>query len=244
MRRLQLSASLLTFLDVLEYVEAGLSADEETKDLAKPFHEELGGWEGVFKKEREGRRGVTRAEAVLAVRNAQLDGHTLKFGASVLAEAGGDRKGAFFRRFFTVAPSSFVRQPLRKQCEHTLHVVLAEIDKLDKKSPLRAFGGSLGDMAKAALKALDARNKAKADRTTGGNDVDEWKEGVNALLLTTYAELLKIAADKGYSRAWADSFFPSDSAGASDAAAPGDAGAPGEAAGGAAPAAGGPQKEP
>ena len=103
-----------------------------------------------------------------------------------------------------------MRQPLRKQCETTLNVVIAELDKLDPKHALRAFTSPLSTLAKAALKALDVRNKAKAERTMSSNDVDEWKEGVNALRLTTYAELLKIAAEKGYGRAWADSFFPVD----------------------------------
>ena len=64
------------------------------------------------------------------------------------------------------------------------------------------------------------RNKAKGERTTSSNDVEEWKDGVNALRLTTYAELLKIAAEKGYSRAWADSFFPADASALEEPAAP------------------------
>jgi hypothetical protein len=56
----------------------------------------------------------------------------------------GDRKSAFFRRFISAAPSQFVRQPLRKQCETTLNVVIAELDKLDPKHALRAFASPLG----------------------------------------------------------------------------------------------------
>lgn len=223
MRKIPLGAALLVFLEDLEYSEAALGADDETKDLAKPIHDELVGWEDVFKKERASRRNVIRAEAVVAVRNAQLDGKTQQFGASVLGEAGGDRKSPFFRRFFSIAPSSFVRQPLRKQCETTLNVVVVELDKLDKKHALRNFLSPLASLAKGALAALDARNKAKGERTMSSNDVDEWKEGVNALRLTTYAELLKLAAEKGYPRAWADSFFWSEGAGYAAAE---DAGAP------------------
>jgi hypothetical protein len=159
---------LLAFLDELEYIEAALSADDETKDLAKPFHDELTEWDAVFKKERAGRRGVIRADAVVAVRNAQLDGTTLKFGANVLAETGGDRKSSVFRRFFSVAPSQFVRQPLRKQCETTLNVVITELDKLDPKHTLRAFASPLSSLAKAALKALDARATVRNDASQGG----------------------------------------------------------------------------
>lgn len=212
MRKIPLSSSLSTFLDVLEYVEAALSADDETAELAKPFHEQIEEWEGVFKKERSGRRAVVRAEAVVAVRNARLDAITTRFGASVLAEAGGDRKSPYFRRFFTVAPSQVVRQPLRKQAEHTLHVFAAELEKLEKKHPLRAHLAPLTSLAKSALAALDERTKAKSERTMSANDVDEWKEGCNALLLSTYAELLKLAAEKGLGRAWPDSFFPSERA--------------------------------
>ena len=215
MRKLSPSAALLVYLESLEYSEAALAADDETSDLAGPFTDMLAEWEGIFKKEREGRRNVIRANATVAVRNAQLDAKTLRFGASALAEAGNDRKSPFFRRFFTTAPSVFVRTTLRKQCETTLNIFVVELDKLDKKHPLRAYIPPLTDLAKAALKALDVRNKVMSDRTMSANDVTEWKEGVNALCLSTYAELLKIASEKGYGRSWADTFFQTDS-GATD----------------------------
>jgi hypothetical protein len=226
MRKIPPTASLLTYLDDLDYSEAALSADEEAAELASPFRDEIEAWDGVFKGERQSRRSVIRSEAVVAVRNGQLDRYTLRFGASVLGEAGGDRKGTFFRRFFSVAPSQFVRQSLRKQCERTLHVMLVELEKLEPKHPLRVHAAPLEGFAKAALAALDARSKVKAERGIAANDVDEWKEGVNALRLTTYAELLKIAAEKGYGRAWADAFFPSDAGGATEAPEPPPAPAP------------------
>src|SRR3954462_3230110 len=105
---MSLSTSLLVYLDELEYIEAALSADKDTEDLAKPFHDEIVGWDVIFKKERTGRRNVVRADAVVGVRNAQVDTGTVKFGASALAEAGGDRTSPKFRRYFPVAPSQFV----------------------------------------------------------------------------------------------------------------------------------------
>jgi hypothetical protein len=46
---------------------------------------------------------------------------------------------------------------------------------------------------------------------TSANDVLEWKEGINALRLTTYAELLKISVEKGLPKSWVESFFrPAD----------------------------------
>jgi hypothetical protein len=225
-RKIPLSASLLTFLDDLEFTEAALSAHPETADFALPFREEIEAWEPIFKKEREGRRNVTRAEALVAVRNTQLDATTTRFGASALGEAGGDRKNASFRKFFPIAPSQFIRKPLRKQCEHTLNAMIPELDKLDKNHPLAAYSAPLAALAKDALKALDARSKAKAQRSLATSDVDEWKEGVNALRLTAHAELLKIAAENGFNRAWADAFFQSDPTAAGDDADPPPKGSP------------------
>jgi len=63
MKQMPVSRSLLSFLDELEYTEAALAADPDTADLVGPFHDAIGEWEGVFRKERVGRRDVTRAEA-------------------------------------------------------------------------------------------------------------------------------------------------------------------------------------
>ena len=216
MYRLSPSRSLLYYLDELDASEAALAADPLTAPLAAPFHDEIAAWEPIFKKERESRRGVIRAEAVVAVRNATLDGHTIQFGASVLASSGGDRKSPFFRRFFPTAPSAFVRKPLRKQCELTLHVVIAEVNKLAADHVLKPFATTLQGFAQAALDSLDARTTQKGLRAATTTDIEEWKEGVNTLRISTYAELLKLAAEHGRSRAWVNAFFRQETAGSSD----------------------------
>jgi len=208
MRRLQQSSSTIIFLEEIEYTDAALAADVLTAELGKPFVAAAESWESIFKAERQARRTVGRTEAVVSVRNGQLDVITTRFGAGVLSEAGADRASPFFRRFFPIAPSVLVRQPLRKQCEYTQNVVVEELSKLEGKAQgLKAFARPLETTAKAALAALDARSKAKAERAITHNDVDEWKEGINTLRLSTYAELLKIAIAEGYPRSWADNFF-------------------------------------
>lgn len=220
MRQLPISNGLLTFLDELEYTEAALSADPETVHLAAAFLEEITDWANVFQKERQARRAVTRCNAAVAVRDVQLDGLTTRFGGVVLVEAGQDRKSATFRRFFSVAPSEFIRQGLRKQCEATLNKVIPEIAKQPDGNPLRAYEPLLKGAVDAALAALDARSKARGEGSSASNDVNEWKEGVNRLRATTHAELLKIAANKNLGKAWADTFFRSESASEAEPDAP------------------------
>jgi hypothetical protein len=85
-------------------------------------------------------------------------------------------------------------------------------------SPLKPFAASLSKGIKEALSALDERSKAKGARQAASNEIDEWKEGINALRTTTYAELLKVATEKGLGKAWGETFFrSSSSASGSDA---------------------------
>ncbi|TKD12474.1 hypothetical protein [Polyangium fumosum] len=203
MRKIPLSHGMITFLDELEYSEAGLAADPEAAHLAAPFHDAIAKWESLFKKEREGRRDVTRAEAVVAVRNAGLDGLTTRFAAATRAFAA-PLLGKMFR---DATPGQFIRQALRVQCEKTRDVILTEIGKLEPGHGLAVFGPQLDASVGAAFSALDVRAKTKGNRQVVANETDEWKEGVNALRTTTYAELLKIAVMNKYPKSWVESFF-------------------------------------
>ncbi len=214
MRQISTSYSLLTFLDELEYTEAALAADPDAASLAAAFEERIGEWDALFRAERNGRRAVTRADAVVAVRNAQLDRNTTQLAALAKAH---DASGGLLKRFFgSLAPSRFIAQSLRKQSERTRDVVLAEIDKLDAAHPARSVRTPLASSVEAVLGALDARNEARGTRQIGANDIGDWKSGVNKLRTTTYAELLKIAVEKSYGRNWADTFFREDSSGKND----------------------------
>ena len=203
MRQIPLSFGLLSFLDELEFTEAALAADEDAAGLAAPFVDAIGEWEGLFAEERAARRQVIRAEAVVAVRNERLDSLTKRFAAAVRAFA-----PELLSKFFGgTAPGQFVRKGLRVQCEKTRDVLLPEAGKLGGNHELAPFAAPLDVLSTAALVALDIRTKAKGHRQIVSNANDEWKEGVNALRTTTYAELLKIATAKKLPKTWVESFF-------------------------------------
>jgi len=216
MRQLPLSRSLLFFLDQLEYTEAALAADPEAATLATPFREEIQAWPSTFEKHRAARREVVRSHAVVAVRNEQLDNRTVDFSVALLAEVRGDRTTTGFRRFFPSAPSELIRRALRTQCQQTLTTIVPALEKLGDSNPLHRFGAVLGHAATAALAALDARAVARGSSASASLDVEEWKEGVNRLRLSTYGALLAVAADKKYPRTWAESFFPGAAAATAD----------------------------
>lgn len=202
MRQLSLSRSLLFFLEELEYSEAALSADSDAAPLAIPFRDALDEWETLFKKERLGRRGVIRTEAVVNVRNERIDAATIRFGALARVTA-----PEVLDRCFNLAPGKFVRRNLRQQCDVTKNLIVPEIAKLNADNVLRPFGTQLDTLAHDAVTALDDRASAMANRQSSANDVLEFKEGVNALRTTSYAELLKIAVDHRLPKSWVESFF-------------------------------------
>lgn len=119
--------------------------------------------------------------------------------------------------FGGITPGQFVRRGLRVQCETTRDVILPELGRLDAGHMLKPYAPELDASVNGALAALDARARAKGARQVVANEIEEWKEGVNALRVTTYAELLKIAATRKYPKSWAESFFRQVSSASSDA---------------------------
>jgi hypothetical protein len=202
MRSIPTTFGLLYFLEEIEFTEAALSADDDAAPLAPAFTQAIADWDGTFKTERAARREVIRAEAVVAVRNEQLDSLTMIFAKTARGLA-----PELLAKAFTMAPGRFIRTGLRKQAEHTVNVIAVQVGKLNPESPVFAFGAKLQTLAQSAVGALDHRAKVKGANATVGNDVDEWKEGINSLRLTTWTELLKIADAKGYPRTWVEAFF-------------------------------------
>lgn len=207
MRQIPLTASLLVFVEDLEFTEAALSADEETEYLARPFRDQLETWEKVVKRYREARRAIVRADAKVSVCNQKLDATTMRFGHALLAEAGGDRKSTLFRRFFSLMPSELIRQGLRKRCEYTRDTIVGELKRLPDGSPLLPYLALLDQKVARALDALDSRSQVQGERATTAYDVEDWKIGINRLRLATYAALLRIATEKNLGKSFAESFF-------------------------------------
>lgn len=207
MRLIPLNYSLGVYLADLQYTDAALAANPETADLVATTGEAIASFDAIAKAERDARHAVDRADAVVTVCDQTLDEWTTQAGVIVFAAAGGDRSSPFFRRFFLVAPSSFVRFGLRKQCQQTLDALVPEMKKLDPSHPLAALAPSLEQASKAGLDALDKRGKAMSARGMVANDVREWKDGINRMRTRLHLELQRRAVEKGRGKDWADAFF-------------------------------------
>ena len=201
--------SMKQFEGHLVYTLTTTGVDPLTRDLAPLYEAELARWEILQKKERESTRALIKAEAEVGLRDVLLDGVTMPFGGQLFVMANRDTESVFFKTFLPTAAYRFVRRDLRTQSEHTRDVIVPGLAKLDAQHPLRTqYEVALAEAAQAALVSLDQRAKMRAARTLVKIEVDEWKEGVNRLRTTTYAELLRRSAEHNRTRSWARSFFP------------------------------------
>lgn len=210
MRQLGLSRALTYFFEELWSPEAALAADPDAADLAPHFDAAVAEWDEVAQRERLARRALVRADAVVAVRNEHIDTETSRFAALLKFEAGSDTKGTFYKRFFTEAPSTFVARNLRDQCEQTRDRMVPEIRKQPATSLSLPFADRLLEFAKNALASLTVRTRARGENATVASDVTDWKEGINRLRTTTYAELLERATEKKYGKDRVETFFRRD----------------------------------
>jgi hypothetical protein len=211
MKRLQESRSMSYYLSELIFTEAALGAHPTTSALAASCSILVNGWFALSQKEQESRHDVTRAGAVVRVKMQTLDLLVRKFAGLVLVESNQDRESVFFRRFFPAAPSAVAKKRLAKQVDFVRSAIVPEIDRLEEGHPLKGSRDALLNAAEEALEAIEARKLAKFTRASIARDIEEWKLEVNAFRMTAFGDLMRIAANEGYPRSWAEGFFRMDS---------------------------------
>ena len=210
MRALPTSRSLLHFWEQAVFLEAALLADPETKHLAPPVTETLDDFSALLQKDLTARRVLVQAYAHGSVADADLDTGIRRVFSSTLHLTGQDRKRTEFTSLFGSSIAAIVRHALRKQLEVTK-------DLLRRLSTLSVFPDSFKNDATAILSplvaagdaAVEEQKQAEVARIATRLDVTAWKEEVNALRLSVYAQLLSIASKTGRKRSWAEAFFPS-----------------------------------
>ncbi|MCP4605619.1 MAG: hypothetical protein GY847_34715 [Proteobacteria bacterium] len=207
MKTLSTTRSMQHYHNELVYTEAALGASLFTAPLTGSYGELVDEWFDYVKKQRDARQAVTRANAVLHVKDQVLDWTIRKFVGVLLVEVNQNRESTLFRRFFPIQPSKLVRQPLVKQIDYTKSSLVPEIDTLEEGHALKAHKDEILAAALDAEEALKKRARVIAVRKSVSYDMEEWKSKVNTLRMTTLGALMKIAGDNGYPRAWAESFF-------------------------------------
>jgi hypothetical protein len=195
------------FQDELVFTKAALNAWPVTTHLTGPCDELGTEWYDVAKKESVARQEVIEASAIVRVLDQSMDLLTREFSGMLLVVVNQNRESTLYRRFFAKAPSKIVRLSISKQAEIIESVFVPAIDDLAEDSPLKPFKERMLKVTADANEAVERLTSARARRKSVSLDMEEWKAKVNSVRMSIFGELIKVASEQQYPRAWAESFY-------------------------------------
>lgn len=207
MRQISTDRSVDAFVDHLVYLEATLSAVEQTQELVGPVTAQIGALGEVRVQDLETRRKLVTAQARCAVGDLIVDDAITELANEALFASGQDRKARPYVSIFTEAPHRLTRFSLRRQVtvivdlEQRLQLSVVPEDLRARHAP------ALAAAREHAQALLEERRAAELQRTEARIRINDAKEDTNALRLQVYSQLLALAAQHRHTRSWADTFF-------------------------------------
>jgi hypothetical protein len=196
----------------LVYVEAALLASDETIPIAAAVTATLEEFAAVSQRDLDTRRALIQTRARSSVADANLDDALREVHANTLHLVRQDRTRKEYTTLFPGALTGLIRHALAKQIiagrEFITRLGLSVFETVFRDTQV----GLLEPKIAKGEAVLEERKNAEFDRVEGRIDIETWKEEVNAVRMSVYAELLKLAAKTKRKRSWVESFFPSTSA--------------------------------
>lgn len=184
------------------FTQAALAADPEAAALGEETADWLGWVDAARAADRAFRLHEAKVDARRIVANGRLDAACVAFGRRLLGASNQDRQSPRFKRFFSKAPSVFVRQALDKQ----IASVFGWLATNDEPT-LEEFRGELTTWASSCRDAQDQtaalgpkRGENEARRAKLAEDLTRERDAL-------HRELSELAAERGLARDWADLFF-------------------------------------
>jgi len=215
MPRRTLSASLSwdDIYNYIAYVEIALSlaaddGDKEIAALVPPAGKLLARWEALDADRRGHKSEIIRANALVGLRNVELDAVTTHLHNAVLSEAGLDRKAPLFTRLFPRSLSQVVNMALEAQLAVSRNL-LHQLAHTETPAPIRkAHEKPLKDSIAAGEAAIKNREAARAATQAMATQVAALREEANNVLLTTEGHLKTIAGKRSLGTRYVNAFFP------------------------------------
>lgn len=212
-RTLSATQSWDDIYNYIAYVEIALSlaADDGDKELAAllpPVRKLLARWEALDADRRGQKSQVIRANALVGLRNVELDAVTTLLHNAVLSEAGLDRKAPLFTRLFPRPLSQVVNMALEAQLGVS-RTLLHKLAQTETPAPLRkAHEKPLKDSIAAGEAAIQNREAARAATQAMTTQIAALRDEANNVLLTTEGHLKALAGKRNLGTSYVNAFFP------------------------------------
>ncbi|MFO0660619.1 MAG: hypothetical protein U0165_12425 [Polyangiaceae bacterium] len=198
----------------LEVTEFTLDALEdhpstELQALATPLVALLEEGEVLFLKQRKARRTVVRANARVRGADAFADDEFRELNRAVLAAVSGDRKHPFFEAVYAgLAPGEIEAMSLVPELDELERIAGVLSSDLAPPSLAADWLPRIDAIIRRGRNTLEARKNAMLALTDINEQARRWIERTDRRRLAIQGQLKSIAAERGYSRAFEDRFFP------------------------------------
>ncbi len=210
-REIQADDSLLDARQYLVWPLANLAAaaksEPELAKFAAAAEKALAQWDAVFAASLAGWDGITKANAVVRLRDAEAGEVIAATHNGVLAHVNLNRKALLFLRFFPKSLSVVLKLHLGRLVETCKELVLALGVGDTPKALVEAHTKPLQGAINNGAMALDGRIQAEVTRDAAASEREKWRLVANGALKTLEADLQKHAVAKGRQQAWTDAFF-------------------------------------
>ncbi|MFO7563054.1 MAG: hypothetical protein R6X02_10465 [Enhygromyxa sp.] len=211
MRAIPPGRSILHYWAELTYLEAALLAEEETAPFAAPVTTMLEEFDAITKRDLDTRRAIIQAYARSSVADTNLDEALREVQANTLHLVRQDRSRKEYKTLFPAALTGLIRHALARQVvvahEFVERLGLSLFDAEFRKAQVTLLDPQIA----RGEAVLVERKEAELGRVEARIEIETWKEEVNAVRMSVYAQLLTIAAKHKRKRAWAETFFPKNS---------------------------------
>lgn len=217
-----------SFDDIYHYVMrvevalaiTGGEGDKEVAKLVPPVNKLLAKWEAIDQARRNQQRAVIRADALVALRDANLDAVTTGLHNAVLSAMDLNRKAPLFKLLFPKPLSQVIAAALEKQLSSARTLYNKLTDALVPAALRKEHEKPLSAAITAGEDALKSREATRAGTSQLTAQVAALRDEVNATLLATEGQLKTLAAQRGLGMGWVNAFFPAAKAQAKKSAAP------------------------
>lgn len=213
-RTISASTSWDDIYNYIAYVEIALSlaadnGDKELAALVPPMRKLLARWETLDGERRSQKSALIRANALVGLRDAELDEVTTRLHNEVLIAAGLNRKAPLFTRLFPKPLSQVVNMALEAQLG-VGRTLLHQLAQTDTPAPLRkAHEKPLKDSLAAGEAAIKNREAARATSQAMATQITSLREEANNALLTIEGNLKTLAGKRALGPGYVNAFFPS-----------------------------------
>lgn len=199
-RKLSSNETLDTLEEEILFTRAALEADEDAADLAPRTDDWLALVDAQRARDRSARVAEASATAHRVIANGRLDDVCGRFAKELAIDA--PTSSPRWRRFFSRAPSDWLRQRLASQIAAVRGWLTIEGDALLERH--RAGLARWSDAGQAALDrsaaSAQVRGAARVGREELAEDLTRERDGLHAALVAR-------AVERGLPREWADRFF-------------------------------------